>query len=571
MTTYTFHIVSDYIQTASKDKARMKEIANAFKSLGHKTHIGSRDPNAHSHPEKLGCTGKNDVFVCIFGGVDIEVISDHTGYKQSNWFAKRLKNAHLMYVYMNPPVGRVSTNIYKKYGTAHDGKGNIPAISNVGNHLKKSGITWVMGGTNSAVTTKIRNKQLEGANLLSGSSSSSDTTETTEYTIRHGYDTSKHFEGYLKIDYTINNKKEIHTIYIDLFSLAKDSKYSFTNNDNLTYMNNKKYTHEINLLDYIKSVHDRSDTSSDKYYLKSVTLIRNFDKSSFSDGQLYDSKTDDASYKINLYDLGLFSGEVINQITLGVSGKTLLDSVNTVLDKCNYYHNIVYGSHRNDDYVNFTDSVNTSDPIYTFNEGIDGNIIGISNIHYSPISDLINNSVVIYKTLTSENSKKSEYRFAKKSRLNDILRFGEQTHLESLNDISGFNEASQTSYNKLLQYYKPNTTYTVKVEGLPPVKVNDFVECKTVNPMLTNNFLVASRSINIDVNDRPMIQTEYGLGDVDNKLKIKNKLADQRKSLIREKLDLNEPCHYIDSMSDNFVEYTEDVDDEDYFKYEVWV
>lgn len=559
--TLTFYIVSDRINKKSTDKKRMNQVAAAFQALGHNTVIGSRDPNAHTNPQKLGCTGKNDVFVCIFGGVDIEVISDHTGYKQSNWFSKRIKNAKLMYIFVKQPGG-VDVATAKKVSLCHDCKGNIPGLVSIANpakFLKNHGITWIQDTTTANIINKIRDKAFQGAGLALDETKSSTTTETQEnkYTVKHGYNTSTHFEGYLKIDYTVNKSKKIKTILIDFASKAPDSKYSFINEDGLVWNNNKKYIHEIDLLTKIAKAEGNPNlTRNDEYHLKKVTIMRNFehmkdDKSTadVDESKLYDAKKEDSIYKMNIYDLGVFSGETINQQTLGVSGKSLLDCVNEILKKSNYYFNIIYGNRRDNDSINFTE-VDNVDIVETFEEGFDGNIIGINNVKYSPASDLINNSIILYKSV-NENSEIEKYRYARKSRINDVLRYGEQTYIDNMSDDTGFIEASQKSYDNLMEYYKPDTTCTVKVVGLPLADVNDYVALKTINPLLTNEYKVKSRQVNIKVNTRPVIQTDLGCGDVDNVLKVKNNLAKQRRELVVRKLDLNAPAQYIDDMTNN--------------------
>ena len=91
----------------------------------------------------------------------------------------------------------------------------------------------------------------------------------------------------------------------------------------------------------------------------------------------------------------------------------------------------------------------------------------------------------------------------------------------------------------------------MKVVGLPQADVNDYVALKTVNPMLTNEYKVASRNVHIDVKSRPVIQTELGCGDIDNVLKVRNNLSMQRRNLVMRKLDLNEPAQYIDDMTNS--------------------
>ena len=165
----------------------------------------------------------------------------------------------------------------------------------------------------------------------------------------------------------------------------------------------------------------------------------------------------------------------------------------------------------------------------------------------------MNSSVIIYKSKKKESDPTMSYNYARKSKLDEVMRFGEQMKIENLTTETGSREATQKSYDNLMNYFKPITTFTVKSVGLPPVEINDWVETKTVNPLLTNEYQVASRKINIDVEDRPMIQTEYGLGDIDAKLKVKNNLAKQRKKLVREQLDLNQAVTYELVGEDEFL------------------
>ena len=137
--------------------------------------------------------------------------------------------------------------------------------------------------------------------------------------------------------------------------------------------------------------------------------------------------------------------------------------------------------------------------------------------------------------------------------MEEVLRYGEQMKVENLSTETGSREATQKSYDNLLEYFQPITTFTVRSVGLPPVKIHDWVETKTINPLLTNEYEVKSRKINIDVTDRPIVQTEFGLGDIDAPLKVKRNLAEQRKKLVRKQIDVNQPVVYEDSMSDEFI------------------
>lgn len=566
----TFYIVSDNIQTKAKDKARIQAIAKAFTSIGHKAVVGAVGSNMHTKPKSYGCTKKNDVWVCIFGGACAGTIADLTGYTGfGDWFKNdQLKKASLMFIFVSKPEGRASDlSAIKKLGIAHDDNfsskvKNFTGINNPSNYLKNHNVTWIEDGTTQAIVNKIRNQQFNGSGLnLGGSNQTGEKEITNSYTITHGFDKDTPFEAYLKIDYAVNKKNgETKTIYVDWSSEAPSTSNKFDNDFGIVWQNRKKYIHEIDLLDKIKTAErDYAQTSDNKYYLKRVTFLRDFQNvlddidTEEDESKAYDNN-DKSSYKMLLYDLGVFSGEVAKMESLGVCGKTILDGMKTILDKGGYDFSISYGKWRNADYLNFTDgSDDERDIKYTFDESFTGNIIGISNVKYSPTSQLMNSAVTIFKSKKKEDDPTMTYSYAKKSKIGEILRFGEQMKVENLSTETGSKEATQRAYDNLMQYFKPITTFTVRSVGLPPININDWVATKTVNPLLTNEYQVASRKIMIDVTDRPMVQTEWGLGDIDAPLKVKQNLANERKKLVREALDLNEPVTYDDKFDDNYV------------------
>lgn len=566
----TFYIVSDNIQNKSKDKARIKAIAKAFTSIGHKAVEGAVGSNMHTKPKSYGCTKKNDVWVCIFGGACAGTIADLTGYVGfGDWFKNdQLKKASLMFIFLSRPEGRASNiaNI-SKLGIAHDDNfsqkvKNFTGIKNPAKYLKNHNVTWIEAGTTTELVNLIKNQQFQGSGLnLGGSNQTGEKEITNSYTITHGFDKDNPFEAYLKIDYAVGSRNgTIKTIYVDWSSEAPSTSRKFDNDFGILWQNRKKHIHEIDLLSKIKTAEgDYAETSNTKYYLKRVTFLRDFQNviddidTEEDESKAYDNR-DKSSYKMLIYDLGVFNGEIAKMESLGVSGKTLLDGIKTILEKSDYGFNIKYNKYRNGDYINFSDgSEDTRDIKYSFNEGYTGNIIGISNVKYSPTAQLMNSAVTIFKSKKKENDPTMTYTYAKKSKIDEILRYGEQMKVDNLTIETGSKEATQKAYDNLMKYFQPLTTFTVKSVGLPPIDIGDWVETKTVNPLLTNEYQIASRKISIDVNDRPMVQTEYGLGDVDAPLKVKNNLANQRKKLVREALDLNEPVSYDDGFDDNYV------------------
>ena len=566
----TFYIVSDNIQTKAKDKARIQAIAKAFTSIGHKAVVGAVGSNMHTKPNSYGCTKKNDVWVCIFGGACAGSIADLTGYTGfGDWFKNdQLNKASLMFIFVSRPEGRASDiATIKKLGIAHDDNfsnkvKNFTGIKNPSNYLKNHNVTWIESGTTTGIVNLIKNQQFNGSGLdLGGSNQTGEKEITNSYTITNGFDKDTPFEAYLKVDYAVGERNgTVKTIYIDWSSEAPTNSRTFNNDFGIVWQNRKKYIHEIDILSKIKTAeNDFAETSDTQYYLKKVTFMRDFldlydDIDTEEDESKAYDNNDKSSYKMLLYDFGVFSGEIAKMESLGVCGKTILDGMKTIIEKSGYDFSIRYSQWRNGDYINFTDgSDDEKDIKYTFNEGFKGNIIGISNVKYSPTSQLMNSAVTIFKSKKKENDPTMTYSYAKKSNFDEILRFGEQMKVENLSTEIGSKEATQKAYDNLMQYFQPITTFTVKCVGLPPVHINDWVETKTINPLLTNEYQVASRKIMIDVTDRPMIQVEYGLGDIDAPLKVKNNLANQRKKLVREALDLNEPIMYDDGFDDNYV------------------
>lgn len=562
----TFYIVSDNIQTKSKDKARMKAIAKAFRDLGHKTVIGDVGASAHTKPKAKGCTKKNDVWVTIFGGVCGGTIADMTGYTGfGNWFKNdQLKKASLFVIWVSKPEGAsINVATAKKLPKAHDdgfSPSGFNGIPNPKEYLKKKGVTWIEAGTTDAIVNLIKTQNWEGSGFDIDTGSSTKEI-TNKYTITHGFDSSTVFEGYLEVKYTVNNPKgKLKNIYIDWSSQAPSSVAKFNNDNTIQWVNDKKFIYETNLLEKIKTAEkDYAEISNNKYYLKQVILHRDFadkydDKETEENESLLFDDKDQSSYKMLIYDLGVFNGENVKIESMGVCGKTLLDGMKNTLEKSQYLFNIHYSRLRNNDRITFKNDTKETNISYTFNEGFEGNIIGISNVKYSPTSQLMNSSAIIFKSQKKEDSAKATYNYVKKAKVNEVLRYGEQMKVENLTNETGSREATQKSYDNLEEYFKPITTFTVKSVGLPPVEINDWVETKTVNPLLTNEYRVASRKINIDVEDRPMVQTEFGLGDIDAPIKVKKNLAKQRKKLVRQALDLNESVQYEDRQTDEFID-----------------
>lgn len=560
----TFYVVSDNIQTKAKDKARIKAVAQAFRDLGHKAVDGDVDDSEHTRCTKYKKSmGKNDVWVTIFGGVCGGTIADMTGYTGfGNWFKNdQLKKGHLFVIWVSKPEGAsINVKTAKKLPRGHDDGFSSPSFKGIPkpvDYLKKKGVTWIEAGTTSQIVNLIKTQNWEGSGFDIDTSSSTREIKN-EYTITHGFDKNTPFEAYLRVDYSVNNPTgKTKAIYIDWSAEAPSTDKKFDNTYNFRWENRKKAIHQIDLLKKIKMAEgDNAETKTDKYYLRKVTFMRDFrdvydDKETEEkENLLYNSKTDKSSYKMLLYDIGVFRGEQANMESLGLGGKTLLDGMKGILEKSKYGFQIAYGNRREKDKLTFFEETDLHTTKYIFNEGYKGNVIGVSNVKYSPTSQLMNSSILIYKPKEKEDDATSKYSYARKSKMGEIFRYGEQQKVENTNTDTGRAEAKQMAYDNLMESFQPLTTFTVKSVGLPPVEVGDWVETEMINPLLSNEYEVASRKINIDVNNRPMIQTEFGLGDIDALLQIKNNLAKQRKAIVRRQLDVSDAVSYDDDNED---------------------
>lgn len=555
----TFYIVSDNIQTKAKDKARIKAVAQAFKDLGHKAVEGNVSSSEHTKCTKYKKSmGKNDVWVTIFGGVCGGTIADMTGYTGfGNWFKNdQLKKGNLFVIWVSSPEGSsINVKTAKKLPKAHDDNfspSGFKGIPNPVTYLKKKGVTWIEAGTTSQLVNLIKTQNWEGSGFDIDTSTSTREIKN-EYTITHGFDKSQPFEAYLKIDYSVGKPTaQPKTIYVDWQTDCPYKDEKFDNDYNIEWGNRKKFVHQINILDKIKTAEkDYGATKDTKYYLRSVTFMRDFqdiydDKETEEKENLLYDKNNKSSYKMLLYDLGVYNGEIVNIESLGVGGKTLLDGMKTILDKAKYNWHISYGKHRYKDSLTFSQETDYHNTKHIFNEGFEGDVLGISNVKYSPTSQLVNSAIIVYDRKADEDKSTLTYSYAKKSKLGEIFRYGEQQKVDNFSDETGHMEALQRAFDNLMEYFQPLTTFTLKSVGFPMVEIGDWVETEMLNPLLCNEYQVASRKISIDVNNRPMITTEFGLGDVDASLKVKNNLAKQRKEILRRSIDLNKPVLYGD-------------------------
>lgn len=398
----------------------------------------------------------------------------------------------------------------------------------------------------------------------------------------NGYDKDKPFQAYLDVYYDIYTKNPNYKkggkeryyipkvtgkhITIDWSAEALDSqtniKWSNSENKSDVKLNIQNFTDDISRIDLLGKIQatnniiteSQKKNDTNRYILKKVLMRYNplrvlDDASTEQNESLLYQKDDNCTYKMKLYNISFDNSEAINGKLLGVSGKTVLEAMNTILENGKYFCRMKYNKHRENDTLHIVplSELNTSNVIDTFQEGFDGNVLGISNIKFNPVDSRVNTDILIYKKKERNKQNTAEYEYyynARAVNLKDILTYGEFGKIESSEIISSSVEARQQCRLNYEANYSTNATYTLKTVGLPLCQINNYVQTIMSDDNLTGTYLVASRSITIDPSNRPIVQTELGLGEVSNQLKTLRNLEKQRKELIRKKIDINKPSNY---------------------------
>ena len=600
---YTFYLNADGIFNSTKDKKMLKDFVNAFKKAGFKAKIvGYSQSNIHTKPDKYGCTGANDVWCMVFGGDDAALYKDTIAGK---WFKNKLGKAHVcvIRVFNSGGISKKAKNI-NNLKKAHDDNyskykdGSVVIKGNFAEFLTKIGLSW-FEGTPATIVKQIKEGKIEGVGFtfLTNSNIKSDVKiETEKIEQQKGYSTSKPFMGYFQIEYTVNHpyghvsNPPVKIINVDFSLQAPEATnpnvingkklYPSFNNTVSSWVNDKPRENTFNLLQHIKDAEDDFGEVDKLYYLHKVSFKAEFKdnyqdvttndketqgKSVTTTNVLYES-TDEASYKMNIYSLGFYKGDIVTAKNMNSSGKKVNSVLEDVLKDTNCYTKMNYGLYRFNDSIKFVEiKENITMPVFDFyedehwdllnsNKIVDGNIVGLSNVSYSPINDTLNNSLFIFKgryDILREEPTMSYY-YQRYCDLNNVLKYGEQTLLNSdTSNNSSNTEAYIAAKKNYYNNYDERRSYTIDVIGIPPVYINDFVRTHMDNPNLDSGesgLRVASIEYKIDPKERPVIQTTLGLGKPDKKFVIENKRKNTQDRM--KELNIGENINYYSKSND---------------------
>lgn len=403
--------------------------------------------------------------------------------------------------------------------------------------------------------------------------STSSKNSTRASTITYGYNNKTPYQCYIGVIYSVlNNKNKVlkkeRKIFIDWTTNAVNTlgqsydksktwgKETFRNTDSegeeikLSWINDKFVTTQVELLSKMQIneglySEQKRKADTNKYKVNKVYFFYAPSKTDSSKtNYIYDDKQDQSTHKMLLSSLEFFSGEVNSNKQVGTVGKTLLENTKTSVEKSETQVRMNYSRERkNDELVLLSDS-ELKENDYLLSEGLNGNIIDISSIQYSPITSRYNHSVIIYKdkVMNTKTFKESEYYFNQSYLLlKSIQAQGDLQQVDVSSNASGGAEARNEA-NELIDKVRKNPiSFSVKTVGLPPLRLNEYVQTKTTLPQLNDSHLIASMDIDIDVGTRPMIQTTLGLNAIDSSTYTVRKMREDRKKLIRKSLDVNAP------------------------------
>ena len=389
-------------------------------------------------------------------------------------------------------------------------------------------------------------------------STSDSSSETETKTITEGYDIDKPFQAYVKLQYSHEPgaTAERKTIYIDWSADAPDSVISFTN-VKPAFINNKERSNSINIVDRLSEIEGDVDHKN-KYYLRQIRL----EYVTSSTEELYTSDgTDNSSCKCILRETGFRTGEENNPVSLGFSGKTILSNIQTCLDSLNYIMEVKYAQYREQDLLNFKLATDSSklNPKYTFAEGniqtmsVDGKIkdlenlvpiIGVSDVTFSPLSNLINDSVMIFKEKDNPNLDVSTYNYVQHRNRESVMRYGDFEDVTTMSTDVSPTEAYYEARKNTKFNDKVEATYTLQLEGVPDIEIGDYCNCVFYNNLLNDVKQIDSIEIDYDITKMPRVSTTLGMGAMDRIIAGRINMQNARRKAKEEKISFSGGLSY---------------------------
>ena len=377
-------------------------------------------------------------------------------------------------------------------------------------------------------------KQYDGGTISSAKGTANNSSsETSTVTHTMGYDKDKPFQAYLKLTYSLEQSFDAkkYNVYIKFTQNATD-EYSINQKAFAVYwVNNtiRETTLKRSLTDFLSTVRHGEGK---QYYLHSIQFVAPkvpvTEDSKDTDWYKSDDSTDDdSSCKLDLYQILFDDNSLADQSELNSCGKSVNSMMQELVKDSGYYVDMTYGLHRNEDRINFR-VLNQSKESFTASEGDNNNILSWNSISYTPISQMYNMSMVVFKM------DDGSYRYVDSRIGESIMKYGEQCTLQTSNDTittkeAYFNAVTNDKYNSVQQY-----TYTITVPNYPNIRIGDLVKVVANAKKLNSVKEVKSIKVSFDNSKMPRIQTTIGLEELDPDSRLKENIRTLRANAKKE-------------------------------------
>ena len=328
----------------------------------------------------------------------------------------------------------------------------------------------------------------------------------------YGYDQSKPFLAWIEIQYSTTPTGTRKTVNIEFSANTATNRIG-----KITpiWKNGVTRQGELDVLEILEV----TDPSAN-YYLRRIALKYVVP----SGNDLYDSKTEHDSYKMALFGAGFKAGDPLTVEVLQTSGQKVADYMDTLQTRLGFDMYMIYGQNRSQDKLMLVKE-ESQVTLIEFKEGIGGNVLGVANINYTPITSLKNSIIKIFKTGSNTNS------YVAKKDVASIFRFGEHQDLEVLNDDVGAYYAGYLARTDVDEKTDVRPTYTLNIEGFPDVHEGQLVISTLENQILNDMQPILSIEYEYDTDKRPSLETTVGLGEMNPDLRADLNMVALRKTI----------------------------------------
>lgn len=327
-----------------------------------------------------------------------------------------------------------------------------------------------------------------------------------------GYDTSNPLRCYIELQISTSSDVNAPRLYRAINFTAKNTHINPNMLGSITpVLRNNMYNYgELDLMEVL-------GTFNTDVYIHRIALCYYHDE----DSDLYE-KTEQAKYKMIISGFGFRQGYVRTPELLNASGGRVGDLLKNLVDKLTAKSYMEYSSERSSDTLMFVDD----DKLVVgleLTEGDGGNVLEVSNINYTSVSNLKNVITKIYKQGTG-------YKAVTNRDLYNVMDYGVHEDMEVINNSVGNYYAeylAKTDRDEANGDY----TYTLKIDGYYDLHIGQFAVCNLFNKNYDGVKEIQGITWKYNSNSSPNISMSVGCGQMIKRLKTKNLLSNTRSRL----------------------------------------